>query len=85
MNWNNVDMLELVELYAEDNNLIASEQELSDLFDEEVLPLIIEEYGADDQIAIDTAFNDWTDALCKDGEIHPTQYDEYIYVGRSAE
>lgn len=91
MNWNNVDLIEMVELYAEDNNrcmtakLIASEQELSDKFDEEVAQSVIAEYGRDDQCAIDQAFNDWTDGLCKDGDLHPEQYRTYTYVGKYAE
>ena len=81
-NWKHVDMLEVVELYADDNNMIASEDALSKLFDEEVLPSVVEQYGEDDTIAIREAFNDWTDMLCKDGEIHSEQYDAYTYVGR---
>lgn len=83
-NWNRVDLLELVELYAEDNGLIASEDELSERFDSEVLPGVIAEYGEDDGPAISEAFNNWTDMLCKDGELHPEQYDKYCYVGRLA-
>ena len=82
MNWNNIDNLELVELYAEDNNLIASEQELSDLFDEEVLPSVLKSCDEDDEAAINESYNNWTDALCKDGEIHIEQYENYCYVGR---
>lgn len=84
MNWNKIDMLDMVELYAEDNGMIASEDELSKRFDEEVLPSVIEAYGEDDEPAISEAFNNWTDMLCKDGEIHPEQYNSYCYVGRLA-
>lgn len=84
-NWNRVDMLEVVELYAEDNNMIASEDELSKLFDEEILPLVITDYGEDDSVAINEAFNNWSDILCKDGELHPEQYNAYCYVGRLAD
>jgi len=83
--WDKADLLELVERYAEDNNQIASEDELSKLFDEEILPLVVESYGEDDSVAISQAFNDWSDSLCKDGELHPEQYDKYCYVGRLAE
>lgn len=81
-NWNKVDLLEMVELYAEENGMIASEQELSERFDAEILPMVIEQYGADDDPAISEAFNDWTDSLTKDGELHPEQYNQYCYVGR---
>ena len=84
-NFNRVDLLEIVELWAEDNGLISSEAELSERFDEEVLPAVIEQYSEDDQPAINEAFNNWTDSLCSDGEIHAEQYDKYCYVGRLAD
>ena len=83
--WDRADLIDLVELYAEDNGQIASEAELSKRFDEEVLPSVVGQYGEDDTVAINEAFNDWTDMLCKDGEIHPEQYDSYCYVGKLAE
>lgn len=83
--WDRVDLLEMVELYAEDNGLITSEEELSERFDSEILPLVIAEYGEDDGPAIAESFNNWTDSLCKDGEIHPEQYNQYCYVGRLAD
>ena len=83
--WHRVDLLEMVELYAEDNSMIASEAELSKRFDEEVLPGVLEQYSESDSVAINEAFNDWTDMLCKDGEIHEAQYNSYCYVGRLAD
>jgi hypothetical protein len=84
INWNRVDLLDMVESYAVDFGGIASEEELSARFDSEVLPDVIEAYGEDDEPAISEAFNNWTDMLCKDGEIHPEQYNSYCYVGRLA-
>lgn len=84
-NWHKVDMLDVIELYAEDNGMIASEEELSARFDRDVLPVVLETYSESDSVAICEAFNDWTDSLCKDGEIHPEQYNHYCYVGRLAE
>lgn len=84
-NWLAVDLLDMVELYAEDNGWISSEQELSDRFDAEVLPHVIEQYGEDDSVAISEEFNNWTDMLCKDHEIHEEQYNNYCYVGRLAD
>lgn len=81
-NWNRIDLLELVELYASDNGMIASETELSELFDSQIAPLVIAQYGEGDSVAMNEAFNDWTDMLCKDGIIHPEQYDNYCYVGK---
>jgi len=82
--YNDENLLEMVELYAEEVGAIASEDELSERFDEQVLPAVIDQYGADDEIAISEAFNNWTDSLCKDGEIHPEQYSQYCYVGSAA-
>ncbi len=83
-NYNDENLLEMVELYAEEMGYIASEDELSERFDEQVLPAVIDQYGTDDTIAISEEFNNWTDSLCKDGEIHPEQYSEYCYVGSAS-
>ncbi|MCK5610443.1 hypothetical protein KAR91_51700 [Candidatus Pacearchaeota archaeon] len=86
-NYNDENLLEMVELYAADNGYIADEDELSEKFDNEVLPCILEEHGKpgiefDDTCMINEAFNNWSDMLCKDGEIHPQQYNDYCYVGK---
>jgi len=85
-NYDNEDLLGMVELYAEEASLIANEDELSERFDEEIAPLIIEAHGEKgveftDTVMMNGAFNDWTDNLCKEGEIHPEQYNQYEYVG----
>lgn len=85
LNFANYDLLEIVEFFAEENGFIASEAELSERFDEAVLPDVIAKYGEDDQVAINEAFNDWTDMLCKDGDLHDEQYNKYCYVGRLAD
>jgi hypothetical protein len=85
--WNRYDtLLELVEALAEHEGAIASEDELSEKFDNEIMPHILEQYGKpgiefEDTDLVIQAFNDWTDGLCKDGEIHQAQYDNYEYVG----
>lgn len=81
MNWNNYDLIDVIEAFASDNNWIASEEALSDRFDEEVAPLIIAQYGENDQPAINQAFNNWTDSLREEGEIHSEQYNNYCYIG----
>ena len=81
-NYHDEDLLEMVELYAEQVGNIASEYELSELFDEDIAPMVLETYEEDDTVAFDEAFNDWTDALCKDGVIHPEQYSQYCYTGK---
>ncbi len=82
LNWNHVDLLEVIEIYAADNGGIDSEQALSERFDAEVLPAVIEQYGESDSVAINEAFNNWSDGLCKDGDLHSEQYNNYCYVGR---
>ena len=76
--------LELVEEWASECGLISSEEELSEIFDEEIAPLVIEQYGEDDEPAMNEAFNDWSDALCRDGVLHELQYEDYCYVGKYA-
>lgn len=34
-----------------------------------ILQMVVDDYGWDDTIAINEAFNDWTDSLCQDGDI----------------
>ena len=85
MTYNDENLLEMVELYAAEVGAIESEEELSIKFDEEVAELVVAEYGPNDEPAMSEAFNNWTDMLCKDGEIHPEQYNNYCYVGNYAE
>ncbi len=80
-NYNDENLLEMVELYAADNSLIESEDMLSERFDEEIAPMVIEQYGEDDEPAMSEAFNNWSDMLCQDGDIHPEQYNQYCYTG----
>ena len=84
-NYNDENLLEMVELYANENSLVASEDELSEQFDNDILPSILAAHGTPgdrvDEIMINEAFGQWADALCKSGEIHPAQYNEYCYVG----
>ena len=80
-NYNDENLLQMVELYAGQMGYISNEQELSDLFDTEMAPHVIEIYGENDQPAMSEGFNNWTDSLCREGEIHPEQYNNYCYVG----
>lgn len=43
-------------------------------FESEVKPLVIEQYGNGDSIALSEAWNNYTDSLCKDGEFTELQY-----------
>jgi len=81
-NYNDENLLEMVEMYAADNGLIDSEDILSEQFDEQIAPMVVEQYGEDDEPAMFESFNDWADMLCKDGEIHSEQYNQYCYVGK---
>lgn len=81
--FSNVTVLELAEAYAEDNNSPYSSQDaVNEYFDEHIAPMVLENYDEDDTIAFTEAFNDWTDSLCKDGELHESQYNEYSYEGK---
>ncbi len=86
-NYNDETLLELVELYASEAGLeITDEDDLSNKFDKDVLPELIEIHGTkgedfEDTVMINEEFNNWSDMLCKEGEIHPEQYSNYEYVG----
>ena len=82
--FSHVELLEIIEEYATDRDGIDSEQELSARFDEDIAPLVIEQHGEDDWPAMNQAFHDWSDSLCKDGELHEQQYSLYCYVGEYA-
>ena len=42
-----------------------------------ILPGIIEKFSSTDVVAIRTAWNDWTDSLCKSGLITEKQYNNW--------
>ena len=50
-------------------------REVRKRFKAEVLPVVISIHGKGDKAAIRTAFNDWTDSLCKEGVITLKQYE----------
>ena len=50
-----------------------TDKEIVQRFLEEIAPGTVAQYG-DDQDALDQEFNNWTDAMCKDGEITEEQY-----------
>ncbi len=85
INYQTMSELEIIEALAEYENMISSEDELSERFDDMVDEFgLIYLIGSDelDEPAMCEWFNNWTDALCKDGEIHSTQYSEYCYCGK---
>lgn len=48
-------------------------------FKNKIAPRVIARYGRNDRPALREAWNDWTDALCKDGLITERQYDSWVY------
>jgi len=78
-------MLNVIEEFAEFNNFPFSDEEsVSRQFNEFVRPSVVEAYSEDDEVAINEAFNNWTDGLCKDGDLHEEQYNNYTYLGKHA-
>lgn len=49
---------------------------LRNRFNTEIAPAVVEMYSADDEIALNEEFNNWTDSLCKDGVISEEIYNE---------
>lgn len=47
-------------------------------FKEHIAPIIRNKYGNNDKVAMCEAWNDYTDALCKERSITPKQYDRWI-------
>lgn len=70
---------EVLERYEEEQEdaINMTYEEAVDSFTENILPIVVEQYGPDDTISQREAFNDWTDALCKDGEITQWQYENW--------
>lgn len=87
MNYNDENLLQMVELYAAEVGLISSEDEATEQFDNEIAPAIIEAHGVKgeaftDSVMMNEAFSEWLDMMTKDGVIHPEQYQHYCYTGR---
>lgn len=82
VSWTNMDELEIIEALASWEDMIDSEDALSERFDQDMAPSIVEAYGEDDEVAINEGFSDWADGLVSDGELHPTQYNQYGYTGK---
>lgn len=86
-NYNDETPLEMVELYAAEKGYISSAAEASEQFDQDIMPGLIEKYGRpgyafDDTDALCQAWGEWMDSECKEGNIHPLQYDQYDYEGK---
>ncbi len=87
-NFNNVNLLEIIESYATENNLLDSEQAVTDSFNETVLPEILKLHGEpgiefNDDVMINEEFSTFKDDLCKSGYLHTEQYNNYCYLGNN--
>lgn len=49
------------------------------IFRTTVLPAVVKQYGKNDRPAITEAWNNWTDALCKNREITLRQYETWTH------
>jgi len=85
------ELLELVELYAEDyyehrrTDLVKSEDHLSESFDSFLDEYSVDSdsrFNPDDKVAIKESFSSYADSLCRDGFLHPEQLHHYCYVGK---
>jgi len=79
--YNDENLLEMVEKYAQEVGAIASEEELSAQFDD-MIAECFPGFDWDDKPLVSETFNNWTDGLCREGEIHPEQYSQYVYTGK---
>ena len=79
--------LEIAEAFAESEcHPYDSEDSVSAIFDNHIMPELIEANGKkgepfDDADMISETFNNWTDMLCKEGHLAECQYKSYCYVG----
>ena len=67
---------------ARDLNTVMTRDEAIDIFDNHILPLVqqgMESDGEPDIPARSEAWNNWTDAMCKDGQISDWQYENWTH------
>lgn len=87
-NFKHMSILEVVEGYASDNNLIDSEEALSERFDEMLKDCVLPNMEYDERSSfeedapmISESFSNFADSLESDGELHQEQVSNYDYVG----
>ena len=56
-----------------------TKKEAVSIFRETIAPEIFKTYGRNDKPAIREAWNNWTDSLCKDGQITMRQYETWTH------
>ena len=67
---------------ARDLNTVMTRDEAIDIFDNHILPIVkqgMESDGEPDIPARSEAWNNWTDAMCKDGQISDWQYENWTH------
>ena len=67
---------------ARDLNTVMTRDEAIDIFDNHILPIVkqgMEPDGEPDIPARSEAWNNWTDAMCKDGQISDWQYENWTH------
>lgn len=92
--WKRDNLLELAERYARQNSYPATEQAVSDLFDESQYDIedgtnhsksIKSLFDDDDHVAVNEAFLNFVDVLWDMGHLHDVQVENYCYVGQFAQ
>jgi hypothetical protein len=56
---------------------ITSQREARRIFRDDVKPYVVERYGPRDTVALDEAWNEWTDQLHKERRISARAYDRW--------
>jgi len=67
---------------ASNLHTVMTRDEAIEIFDNHILPLVqqgMEQDGVPDIPARSEAFNNWTDAMCKDGQISDWQYENWSH------
>lgn len=59
-----------------------TKREADKIWRQELRPRVLRKYP-NDKPALREAWNDWTDGLCKDGQITQRQYDRWLCPERS--
>ncbi len=67
---------------ASNLDTVMTRDQAIEIFDNHILPIVkqnMEQDGVPDIPARCEAFNNWTDAMCKDGQISDWQYDNWSH------
>jgi hypothetical protein len=67
--------IEIEDIDHEELDYDLPDEDVVKMFEEDILPSVIAQYGKNDETAQREAFNNYTDMLCKDGQITDWQYE----------